>query len=86
MASLLETIASPPGKTTPAMCMIKEGKTTGKNPSNTICVQDERRENTWVKNLLSTPLSQDQIKALAHSPNFAIVPQKATNRGIHSSY
>ena len=56
--------------------MIKEGKTNGKNnPSNTNCVQDERRENTWVKNLSSKPLTQDQFKALAHSPNFAIVPR-----------
>ena len=29
MASILETIAAPPGKTTPAMCMMKEVKTTG---------------------------------------------------------
>ena len=46
-------------------------------PLNTIHVQEERREiyNTWVKNLSSTPLTEDQIKALAHSPNFAIVPK-----------
>ena len=39
-------------------------------------MQDERREKNWVKNLSSTPLTQDQIKALAHSPNFAIVPRR----------
>ena len=38
-------------------------------------MQDERRESTWVKNLSSTPLTQDQINALAHGPNFAIVPR-----------
>ena len=46
-------------------------------PLNTIHVQEERRErdNTWVKNLSSTPLTQDQIMASAHGPNFAIVPK-----------
>ena len=45
------------------------------------CVQDderedtERKENIWVKNLSSTPLTKDQIKALAHRPNYAIVPR-----------
>ena len=37
--------------------------------------QDKRRENTWVKNLSNTPLTQDQTKALAYGPNFAIVPR-----------
>ena len=36
-------------------------------------MKEER--NTWVKNLSSTPLTQVQIKALAHGPNFAIVPR-----------
>ena len=36
----------------------------------------ERKENTWVKNLSSTPLTEDQIKALACGPNFAIVPRR----------
>ena len=38
-------------------------------------MHDKTRENTWVKNLSSTALTQDQIKALAHGPNFAIVPR-----------
>ena len=37
-------------------------------------VIENRRENTWVKNLSSTPLSQDQVKALSNGPNYAIVP------------
>ena len=36
---------------------------------------DRGRENTWVKNLSSIPLTKDQIKTLAHSPNYAIVPR-----------
>ena len=36
---------------------------------------DRGRENTWVKNLSSIPLTKDQIKALAHSPNYAIFPR-----------
>ena len=35
----------------------------------------ERKENIWVKNLSCTPLTKDQIKALAHGPNYAIVPR-----------
>ena len=37
--------------------------------------EDTRKENIWVKNLSSTPLTKDQIKALAHGPNYAIVPR-----------
>ena len=43
--------------------------------NNTSCAQDKRRENPWVRNLSNTPLTQDQTKALAHGPNFAIVPR-----------
>ena len=43
--------------------------------NNTSCAQDKRRENPWVRNLSNTPLTQDQTKALAHGPNFAIVPE-----------
>ena len=35
----------------------------------------ERKENTWVKNLSASTLTKDQIKALAHGPNYAIVPR-----------
>ena len=35
----------------------------------------EIKENTWVKNLSTSTLTKDQIKALAHGPNYAIVPQ-----------
>ena len=34
----------------------------------------ETKENTWVKNLSNSALTKDQIKALAHGPNYAIVP------------
>ena len=34
-----------------------------------------RRENIWVRNLSSTPLTQDQVKALLNGPNYAIVPK-----------
>ena len=35
----------------------------------------EIKENTWVKNLSTSTLTEDQIKALAHRPNYAIVPR-----------
>ena len=34
-----------------------------------------RRENTWVRNLSSTPLTQDHVEALSNGPNYAIVPK-----------
>ena len=34
-----------------------------------------RRENTWVRNLSSTPLTKDQVKALSNGPNYAVVPK-----------
>ena len=34
-----------------------------------------RRDNTWVNNLSSTPLTQEQEKALSNGPNYAIVPR-----------
>ena len=36
-------------------------------------VLENRRENTWVRNLSSTPLTQDQVKALSNGPKYAIV-------------
>ena len=97
MVSILETLATPPGKTTPAMCMLKEMKTTEESLSSINHVEDgsreeeslssnshvkdrsregdRGRENSWVKNLSSIPLTKDQIKALAHGPNYAIVPR-----------
>ena len=45
------------------------------NYNNTSHAHDKTRENTWVKNLSSNPLTQDQTMALAHGPNFAIVPR-----------
>ena len=33
-----------------------------------------RRENTWVNNLSSTPLTKEEEKALSNGPNYAIVP------------
>ena len=35
----------------------------------------ERKENIWIKNLSASTLTKDQIKALAHGPNYAIVPR-----------
>ena len=37
--------------------------------------ESNRRENTWVNNLSSTPLTQDEMKLLANGPNYAIVPR-----------
>ena len=34
-----------------------------------------RRENNWVINLSSTPLTEDEEKALSNGPNYAIVPR-----------
>ena len=82
MVSILETIATPPDRTTPAMYMLKEIKNNRKESlsSNSHVKDGSReegrgRENTWVKNLSSIPLTKDQIKALAHGPNYAIVPR-----------
>ena len=36
----------------------------------------ESKGNTWVKNLSTSTLSEDQVKALAHGPNFTIVPRE----------
>ena len=75
MASILVTIATPPGKTTPATIHDERGENSTLNNNH---VQDERRErkeNIWVKNLSTTTLTKDQIKALAHGPNYAIVPR-----------
>ena len=33
------------------------------------------KENTWVKNLSSAPLTEAQTRALAHGPNFTVVPR-----------
>ena len=38
-------------------------------------VLENRRENTWVRNLSSTLLTQDQVKVLSNGPNYAIVPK-----------
>ena len=34
-----------------------------------------RRDNIWVNNLSSTPLTQDEKKVLSNGPNYAIVPR-----------
>ena len=36
---------------------------------------ENRRENNWVRNLATTPLTQHQVKALSNGPNYAIVPK-----------
>ena len=46
---------------------------------------EELKNNIWVKNLSSTPLTEDQIKALARGPNFAIVPRKTTTGRVYNS-
>ena len=75
MASILITIATPTrqNNTYPTL------KDRGENSNlNIICDQDERlerKENIWVKNLSASTLTKDQIKALAHGPNYAIVPR-----------
>ena len=42
---------------------------------NNMTDEGNRRENTWVKNLSSTPLTQDEMKLLANGPSYAIVPR-----------
>ena len=42
---------------------------------NNMIEESNRRENTWVNNLSSTPLTQDEMKLLANGPNYAIVPR-----------
>ena len=37
--------------------------------------EEKEKKNIWVKNLSTTTLTKDQIKALAHRPNYAIVPR-----------
>ena len=41
--------------------------------NNTNHSHDKAKENTRVKNLSSTPLTEAQTRALAHGPNFAVV-------------
>ena len=59
-------------------CILKDR---GENSnSNNICDEIidervERKENIWVKNLSASTLTKDQIKDLAHGPNYAIVPR-----------
>ena len=42
---------------------------------NNMTAHSNRRENTWVNNLSSTPLTQDEKKLLSNGPNYAIVPR-----------
>ena len=42
--------------------------------NNTNCSQIKEKENIWVRNLSSTPLTEAQTQLLAHGPNFAVVP------------
>ena len=44
------------------------------NQNNTT-EESNRRENTRVNNLSSTPLTQDEMKLLANGPNYTIVPR-----------
>ena len=43
---------------------------------NNNTAEDQINTKTWVKNLSTTPLTQAQIKALSHGPNFALVPKE----------
>ena len=45
-----------------------------KSTSNTL-EDTTRRENAWVNNLFSTPLTQEQGQALSNGPNYVIVPR-----------
>ena len=42
---------------------------------NNVLEDQTRRENTWVNNLSSTPLTQEQEQALSNGPNYVIVPR-----------
>ena len=44
------------------------------NQNNTTETRN-RRENNWVKNLSSTPLTKEEEKILSNGPNYAIVPR-----------
>ena len=57
------------------MVSIFENHSNSTNYNNTNHAHDKTKENTWVKNLSSTPLTQAQNRALAHGPNFAVVPR-----------
>ena len=47
------------------------------SPNKTIPLKRKiRRENNWVKNLSSTPLTKEEEKILSNGPNYAIVPKK----------
>ena len=74
MASILITIATPTRQNN--TCHTLEDREENSNLNN-ICGQDERlerKENIWIKNLSTSTLTKDQIKALSHGPNYAIVP------------
>ena len=42
---------------------------------NNMTKHSNRRENTWVNSLSSTPLTQDEKKLLSNGPNYTIVPR-----------
>ena len=42
---------------------------------NNLIEHNIRRDNNWVNNLSSTPLTQEEEKALSNGPNYAIVPR-----------
>ena len=54
----------------------KPGLVSGQSLSpDTIFCSVIEKENTWVRNLSSTPLTEAQTKVLAHGPNFTVVPR-----------
>ena len=54
----------------------------GDHSDNTSCnntnhsqEKEKEKENTWVRNLSNTPLTEVKTKVLAHGPNFTVVPR-----------
>ena len=52
-----------------------DGNHSNLTKQNNVIEHNTRRDNTWVNNLSSTPLTQEEEKALSNGPNYAIVPR-----------
>ena len=52
-----------------------DGNHSNPTKQNNTSEHNIRRENTWVNNLSSTPLTKEEEKALSNGPNYAIVPR-----------
>ena len=49
---------------------------TDKNKGNpTSSTKSTTSNNTWIRNISSTPLTEGQVNVLSHGPNFTVVPR-----------